>query len=107
MNQICLFCNLEEPDRINIYGKKHKYKPEKDSFVCSRCVLILATSDQEDLRRALKKADDKGFDNKSIAIKMFLIEEEENVGKTERHDTGLDRKRNLRKVRPANKKNRA
>ena len=64
---VCPFCNREEG---------HKYKPGKDfEFICSRCVQLFSSSKQGDLKRAYKKAIDKGYLNKAKAIESFLIPE--------------------------------
>ncbi len=48
----CLFCN----------GREKNYKPEPGiEYICSRCVILLGDADQGDLKRALAKAEEKGF----------------------------------------------
>lgn len=65
----CLFCN----------GKKKNYKPEPDTdFICGSCIQLFLNANQEDLRRAYKKALDKGYINKARAIESFLIPEDRN-----------------------------
>ena len=64
---VCLFCN----------GLEIKYKPESGiDFICSQCVQTLISADQADLKRAYKKAIDKGYSNKASAIESFLIPED-------------------------------
>ena len=62
----CLFCHFEEPS----------YQPSKDEFICSRCVLLLAGADQEDLKKSYQKALDEEYLNKVSALESFMIPEE-------------------------------
>jgi len=87
----CLFCNGEE--------KNYKPEPGKD-YICSLCVILLGDADQEDLKRALAKAEEKGFRNKASAIKSFIIEDECNDRKTKKSKRNMVRKRPLRTARP-------
>ena len=87
----CLFCNGEE--------KNCKSEPGKD-YICSLCVILLAGANQDDLKRALAKAEEKGFRNKASAIKSFIIEDEINVRKTKKFKRNMERTKPLRKIRP-------
>jgi hypothetical protein len=62
--EVCLFCN--EPEK--------SYKPEVD-FICGSCVILLADSDQDDLKKAYQKALDEGYLRKVSALKSFIIPE--------------------------------
>ena len=87
----CLFCGFPEPG----------YWPDLDKeFICSRCVQILLSADQEDLNRAYHKALEKGYPNKAKAIKSFLIPEETNVRETKKPKRGTIRKKPMRVVKP-------
>lgn len=88
----CLFCNGQEP--------KHKPGPGID-FICSRCVILLADADQDDLKRAHAKAIKKGNPGKARAIESFLIEDEYNVRETEKPKRDMERARPLPTVRPS------
>ena len=91
-SEACLFCN----------GLEKKYKPEPDKyFICSRCVQLFLSADQEDLLNAHSKAIEKGYSNKARAIESFLIPEEINVRETKKHKRGLVRKRSMRTIRPS------
>ena len=94
----CLFCN----------GPEKAYTPSKHfDFVCSTCVQLILNADQDDLKRAHAKAIEKGYCNKATAIKMFLIEENENdqrKPKTRKYDRYPNRNRIVRPAR--NKKKR-
>jgi hypothetical protein len=62
----CLFCGFPEPG----------YKPNPDvEFICSGCVQILLSANQEDLNRAYIKAIEMGYSTKAKAIESFLIPE--------------------------------
>ena len=89
---VCLFCNDLEI----------KYKPETgNDFICSRCVQILISATQEELKRAHSKTIEKGYTRKAKAIESFLIEEEvKNERKTKKLKRNMGRKRPVRKVRP-------
>ena len=94
----CLFCN----------GREKNYKPEPGiEYICSRCVILLGDADQGDLKRALAKAEEKGFKNKASALKSFIIEDEINGRKTKKLKRNLVRKRSLRAARPSRDKVRA
>ena len=87
----CLFCN----------GEEKNYKPSQYvEFVCSRCVLLLASADEENLRRGLAKAEEKGLLNKVSVIKFFIIEDQNNDRKTKKHQRNMERKRPVRTIRP-------
>ena len=88
----CLFCNREEG---------HGYRPGKDiEFVCSRCIQVFLSAGQIDLKKAHKKAIDKGYINKAKAIKSFLIDEGENGKRpTKRNRKNFNRKRITRVLR--------
>jgi len=82
----CLFCN----------GKEKNYKPSQCvEFVCSRCVLLLANADQDDLKLAYQKAVSKKFMRKAEALKMFIISEEKDGKrpKTKKHRRHFNRSR--------------
>lgn len=89
----CLFCNREEG---------HGYRPSKDiEFVCSRCVQLFLSAEQMDLKRAHKKAIDKGFLNKVKAIEAFLEGEgndEQRKPTTKKRGRHPNRKRTYRTV---------
>ena len=94
----CLFCNDQEKN----------YKPGLGiEYICSRCVILLGNADQGDLKRALVKAVEKGFNNKASALKSFIIEDEFNGRKTKKSKRNMVRKRPLRKIRPSRDKVRA
>jgi hypothetical protein len=89
---LCIFCNSPEPD----------YKPGANvNFICSRCVLLLADANHDDLKQAYFKAKTKGFENKVSALESFIIEDEINDRKTKNSKPNLERTRPLRKVRPS------
>lgn len=88
----CLFCNGEE--------KNCKSEPSKD-YICSLCVILLAGANQDDLKRALAKAEEKGFRDKASAIKSFIIEDECNARKTKKFKRNMGRKRSMRAARPS------
>ena len=86
----CLFCGFPEPG----------YRPDLDKeFICSRCVQILLSADQEDLNRAYRKALEKGYPKKARAIQSFLISEETNARETKIAKRNLVRKRSMRTLR--------
>jgi len=88
----CLFCNGQEPN----------YKPGIGiEFICSQCVQLLLSIKQDDLKRSLVKAEEKGFIKKASAIKSFIIEDEFNVRETKKSKPYLERKRPLPTVRPS------
>jgi hypothetical protein len=88
----CLFCN--EPEQ--------RYKPEPDKhFICSQCVQLFLSADQEDLLKAHAKAIEKGYSNKARAIESFLIPEDINVRETKQARINLVRKRHMRTIRPS------
>ena len=94
----CLFCNVQEKN----------CKPEPGiEYICSRCVILLGDADQGDLKRALVKAEEKGFKNKASALKSFIIEDEINGSKTKKSKRNMVRKRPLRAARPSRDKVRA
>jgi len=75
----CLFCNREEGPW---------YKPGKDvDFICSGCVQLLISAEQVDLKRAHKKAIDKGYVKKAKAIEHFLLPEDRNGKQINRRRT--------------------
>jgi hypothetical protein len=88
----CLFCGLPE--------KGYPSDPDKE-FICSRCVQILLSADQEDLNRAYRKAIEKGYPNKARAIESFLMPEEINARETKVTKRNLVRKRPMQSVRPS------
>ena len=96
---ICLFCNCEELERIQIDGNTKSYKSHNDEFICSACVHVLSNAQQDDLKRALFKAREKGFINKAEAIKSFLIEDKEYVRETKESKRNMARKRTVRTSR--------
>ena len=60
----CLFCGFPE----------NRYRPDAENkFICSKCVQLLLSADQVELKRAYSKAIEKGYSNKARAIKSFLI----------------------------------
>ena len=66
-SEVCLFCNKTEKN----------YKPDPDvDFICGTCVQLLLRADQEDLKKAHKKALDEGDPRKASAIETFLIPED-------------------------------
>lgn len=88
----CLFCN----------GQEKNFTPGPGiDFICSTCVILLGDADQDDLKRALVKAEEKGHKNKASAIRSFIIEDETNARETKKPKRGLVRKRPLRTVRPS------
>ena len=94
----CLFCNGQEPN----------YKPGPDvDFICSRCVQLLLSVSQDNLKLALVKAKEKGLQSKASAIKSFIVEDEINVRKTKKFKRNMERTRPLRKIRPARNEVRA
>ena len=94
----CLFCN----------DKEKNYRPEVGiDFICSRCVIMLADADQNDLTRAHAEAMEKGYLNKARSIESFLIEDEIDVRKTKKSKRNMERKRPLRAVRSARNEVRA
>ncbi len=94
----CLFCNELE----------QKYKPESDKYlICSRCVQILLSADQAELKRSYSKAIEKGYPNKARAIESFLIPEETNARETKKPKRGTIRKKPMRVVKPSHNQLRA
>jgi len=95
----CLFCGLPEPG--------YKPNPDKD-FICSRCVQILLSADQEDLNRAYRKALEKGYPKKARAIESFLVPEEKINEQfrpiSKKHRRHIDRKRIVRAIRDQKKR---
>ena len=86
----CLFCDGMEKD----------YKPAKDiDYICSSCVLLLASANQDDLKRAYAKAIRLGLKNKASALKSFIIEDEFNERKTKDSKRNMERKRFMRPSR--------
>jgi hypothetical protein len=74
----CLFCLKEEK-----YNKNNNI-----NYICSKCVQVLLRADQDDLKRAHKKAVEKKYYNKLSALESFIIPEEiENV-RPERNSNG-------------------
>ena len=59
----CLFCRKSE--------KNYKPGPHAE-YICSVCVQMLLMADQEDLKRAYKKATELGFQGKMKALKSFM-----------------------------------
>ncbi len=91
-SETCLFCNEFE----------QKYNPESNKyFICSRCVQLFLSADQEDLLKAHSKAVEKGYSNKARAIESFLIPEETNARETKKPKRGIIRKKPMRVVRPS------
>jgi hypothetical protein len=88
----CLFCNDLEPN--------YQPEPGKD-FICSQCVQLLLSADQEDLLKAHAKAIEKGYSNKAKAIESFLEPEDINVRKTKVSKRNMVRKGHMRTIRPA------
>ena len=87
----CLLCGFPE----------NGYRPDADKeFICSRCVQLFLSADQEDLRKAQAQAIEKGYSNKARAIESFLMPEDINVRETKQARRNLVRKRHLRTVRP-------
>ena len=94
---LCLFCN----------GKELNYKPGPNvDFICSRCVQLFLSADQNDLKKAYIKAIEKGYPDRARAIESFL-HEDEYYGKTKKSKRNMERKRPLRKIRPSRHKVRA
>ena len=91
-SETCLFCNSSD--------KKYKSESDKD-FICSRCVQLLISADQEELKRAYSKAIEKGYPNKVRAIESFLIPEEISVRETKIAKRDMVRKRFMPTVRPS------
>ena len=58
----------------------------ENDFICSQCVQMLLTADQQDLKKAHVKAIDKGYLNKASAIESFLTEDEIEQRKPARYD---------------------
>ena len=84
----CLFCGFPE----------NGYRPDADKeFICSRCVQLFLSADQEDLLKAHAKAIKKGYSNKARAIESFLIPKEKINGQrkpiSQKHRRHIDRKR--------------
>ena len=87
----CLFCNEREKN----------YRPEPGiEYICGTCVCLLADADQDDLKRAYRKALDKGYLRKASALESFM-HEEANYGKAKKSKRDLERERSVRKVRPS------
>ena len=86
--EVCLFCNRPE----------NGYKPGPDiEFICGSCVILLADADQDDLKRAYRKALDGEYPRKLSALESFIIPEEKYGIKPVRRNN--DRKRTTRPVR--------
>lgn len=93
----CLFCNCPE----------RSYKPSPDvEYICSSCVQLLLQATKEDLQRALAKAEEMELENKVLALKSFIVEDE-HYGKTKNSKRDLVRKRSMRTARPTRNKVRA
>jgi hypothetical protein len=91
MSDTCLFCGRPEKG----------YKPSKSvDFICSRCVQLLLSADQDELRHAYDKALSLGYMAKASAIKTFLIPEDEHA-ETEEPERGVVRERAMQAFRPA------
>jgi hypothetical protein len=90
---LCLFCA----------GSDKNYNTETGTdFICSRCVQILLSASQDDLKRAYIIVRDKGYTNKAKAIESFLDEEIfDHDRKTQQPKRNMVRKRPVRTVRPA------
>jgi len=90
MSDTCLYCGQPEKS----------CKPSKSvDFICGRCVQLLITADQADLKLSYEKALTKGHIEKASAIKSFLVEEEH--GETEEPERSMGRERAMQAVRPA------
>ena len=94
----CQFCGFSE--------NGYKSDPERE-FICSQCVQLLLSADQEDLNRAYIKSIEKDYPNKARAIESFLIPEKINVRETKQARRNLVRKRHMRTVRPSRNQLRA
>jgi len=96
---VCLFCNGQEPN----------YKSDPGiEIICSRCVILLADANQDDLKRAYAKAIEKGYLNKARAIESFLVDgENDDDRKTKKSKRNMERKRPMRVLRPSRHKVRA
>ena len=82
MSDTCLFCGRPEKG----------YKPSKSvDFICSRCVQLLLSADQGQLKRAYEKAVRLGYAGKASAIKTFLVEDDN--AETEEPERNLVRER--------------
>jgi len=65
-NKYCLLCNKPGSN----------YTPGLDiDFICSGCVILLADTDREDLKRAYHKAKNEGYLSKLSALESFIIPE--------------------------------
>ena len=79
----CLFCDQDE----------RSYTPSRDiEYICSICVLILLSLDQEQLKALYTKAVSKGYEKRKKAIESFFENkgDKNEPGKNDRHN---DRKR--------------
>jgi hypothetical protein len=66
MNEVCLFC--QKPDK--------SYKPGRGvEFVCSICVIVLAGTEQGELKLAYKKAKELVSMRQMRALESFIEEE--------------------------------
>jgi hypothetical protein len=88
-NKYCLLCS--KPG--NTLG------PDID-FICSGCVILLADTDRESLKRAYQKAQNEGYLRKVSALESFLLEETINARKAKNPKFRMVRTRPLRTARP-------
>ena len=88
----CLFCGSQE--------KNYKPPPNID-FICSRCVQLLLSAEQSELKRALAKAAEMGFENKVLALQSFIVEDETNDRQTKITKRNLERERLMPAIRPS------
>jgi len=80
-----------------------KYPEDVTGIICLRCVQVLLSLNQEQIKSAYRKALDYGLMDKAKALETFL-EEEEIVGETKKPNRDMDRIGALRKVRLASHK---
>lgn len=107
-SEVCLFCGNPEQVRIKPDGSDYRFKPRKGrEFVCSQCVQMFLDHDQEYLQKLLAIATASGWENQVKAIETFIPEETIDDRKTKKPKRNMERKRSMRKFRPARHKVRA
>ncbi len=91
--ELCLLCNSQP---------KHQPPSKGSDFICGTCVQHLLKFSQEELRRGLKIAQEKGYNRKITALKMFIKEKndgEQRKPEPKQRERYINRARIVRPVR--------
>jgi len=101
----CLLCGSPEINNLN--RNQHetvKHPGDVTGLICSNCMQVLISSNQEKIKAAYQKALNAGLMDKAKVLETLLEDEEQDVRETKKPSRDMDRVRALRKVRSAGHK---